>query len=178
MKAKIVIVGFIWLVPVACWFGVPHADRPFASGAGFVVALLMTVFFAFQPMLRCGACGAATPYFANYTQTAAWLHGNWRRYFVCRSCGNTIDRMTGMPVAGVPDTPVVPAPSRSDVGCAVSGFGGLLVFGALLVGAAGCLVIARDVGQPGRVQVVLLWCMVAAAVGVVLFFAGRFLSNR
>lgn len=85
--------------------------------------------------------------------------------------------MTGMPVAGVPDTPVVPAPSRSGVGCAVSGLGCLLVFGALLAGAAAWLVIARDVAQPGRVQVVLLWCMVAAAVGVVLFFTGQFLSN-
>ncbi len=178
MKAKVVIIGFFWLVPVACWFGVPQADRAFAFGAGCVVALLMSVFFAFQPMLKCGACGAATHYFANYTPTVARLHGNWRRCFVCRSCGNTIDRMTGMPVSGVPDTPVVPAPSRSGVGCAVSGFGCLLVLGALLAGAAVCLVIARDAGNPDRVQEALLWCMAAAAVGVVMFLAGRFLSSR
>ena len=174
MKAKIVIAGLLWLVPVACWFAVPPADRSFATGVGSVFAFLMTVFIASQPMLRCGVCGAATPYFANYTQTAARLHGNWRRYFVCRSCGSTIDRLTGMAVAGVPNTPVVPAPSRSGAGCLVSGFGGLLVFGAVVLGAV-VLGIPRDVARPDRVQVVLLWCGVTAAVGVVLFFAGRFI---
>lgn len=176
MKARIVIVGLIWLVPLACWLGVPRADRAFATFAGSVFASLMTVFFACQRMLRCGACGAATPYFANYTQTTAKWRGNRRRYFACRSCGNVIDRVTGMPVAHVPDTPVVRAPSRSDVGCGVAGLGGLMVFGSLVVGALVLFGISSGVAQPGRAEVALKWCIVTAVVGVASLFAGWFIS--
>lgn len=178
MKAKLVLVGLIWLVPVACWFGAPPADRAFTTGAGSVVAALLTVFIARQPMLGCGVCGAATPYFDNYTQTIARLHGNWRRYFACHSCGKIIDRLTGLPVVGVPDTPVFVAASRSDVRSGVSGCGGLLVFGAVVIGALVFAGISRDVVHPDRAETVLLWCLAIAIIGILLIFAGRFLSKR
>jgi len=178
MWIKLVIVVVIWLLPVACWFGASSGDRVFAAGVGGVVALVLSVFFVRQPMLRCGNCGAGTCYFVNYDRAVARLQGNWRRWFVCRSCGAVIDRVTGRPAEGAVQTPVVPPASSGDLGRAVSWLGVLLVLGAVLLGGVSLLVLSSGAGSPARAQQMLVWCGIAAGVGVVLSALGRVTRRR
>ena len=176
MRTKIIIIGLCWLAPIACWFGASSGDRVFAVAAGAVFAILLSVFFALQPMLKCGVCGATTEYFANYSQNVAKLHGNWKRYFKCGSCGHVIDRATGMRVQGIPDTPVVCPSGPSSIGCAIAGVGGLLVFGAVVIAAVALMASFSIATQPERIQFVLLMCGLSAAVGILMMVASRFIS--
>lgn len=178
MKIKLVLVGVVWLLPVACWFGASAGDRGFAAGMGGLAALVLSVFVLRQPMLRCGNCGAAKCYFVNYGRTVARWQGNWRRWFVCRSCGVVIDRVTGMPAKVEIDTPVVAPASLAGFALSLSLLGALVVFAAIVIGGITMLILSSGQGSASRSSQMLVWCGVAGGVGVVLFALGRWLARR